>query len=295
MSCEPNKVFEGTAYVARIKDPEDVASVHKKQEFLHVVAYVDKKEGFDYKMLKNLVEESNKFIFYTYTINKGNRSSFKWKQCLDALALNKPIGGSCVIFHDEPVTFGKFAMMAYDHHILQDSDGYNNLLKKLNPPAPAHLPVANLDHLPDASGPTVVRTVTFISDIEAVRKGIAQAEAMNDAASDDVGTVGANYVVNDKDVEHGPMSMEYWKERALIAEAKVDGLDKELIKEKDAVVRLQKELAVCGDSKQRYSVQADLASTRLSEYKAATAEPFVSAIKPELACLPVLAESVKEM
>ena len=115
MLCKPEQVFKGTAYVARIKDPQDLATIHKKQDFLHVVAYVDQDEGFDYMMLKALVEgNSNQFIFYTFTINKTDRTTFTWKQCLDALALNKSIGGSCVTFHDEPITFGKFALMAYD-------------------------------------------------------------------------------------------------------------------------------------------------------------------------------------
>ena len=140
MLCKPDQGFKGTVYVVRIKDPRDVATIHKKQDFLHVVAYVDQNEGYDYTMLKTLVEgNTNQFIFYTFTINKINRSTFTWKQCLDALALHRPIGDSCITYHDEPITFGKFAILAFDRHILHDSVGYNELVAQLNPTPPALL------------------------------------------------------------------------------------------------------------------------------------------------------------
>ena len=56
--CKPDKVFKGTAYMARNKDPKDVTTIHRKQDFLHAVAYVDLVEG-----------NTNQYIFYTFTIN----------------------------------------------------------------------------------------------------------------------------------------------------------------------------------------------------------------------------------
>ena len=61
----------GTAYVARIKDPKNSLSIHKKPDFLHAIAYDDPKEPFDYMQLKSLVEVKNKLILYSYTISRA--------------------------------------------------------------------------------------------------------------------------------------------------------------------------------------------------------------------------------
>ena len=97
MSVHPEDKFTGTAYVARIKDPNNNLSVHKKPDLLHAIAYYDPKESFDYMQLKSLVEVNNKLILYSYTINKRDRSTFTWKQCLDALAIHKPTGDVCFV------------------------------------------------------------------------------------------------------------------------------------------------------------------------------------------------------
>ena len=85
MSVDLTKKIMGTAYVARIKDPRNNLSIHKKPDFLHAIAYDDPQEPFDYMQLKSLVEGKNQLIFYSYTINKRDRTTFTWKQCLEAL------------------------------------------------------------------------------------------------------------------------------------------------------------------------------------------------------------------
>ena len=52
-SNNDERLIKGTAYVARIKDPKNDANIHRKPDFLHVVAYDDPAEGFDYMKLKN--------------------------------------------------------------------------------------------------------------------------------------------------------------------------------------------------------------------------------------------------
>ena len=299
MSVDLTKKIMGTAYVARIKDPRNNLSIHKKPDFLHAIAYDDPQEPFDYMQLKSLVEGKNQLIFYSYTINKRDRTTFTWKQCLEALAANKPTGDVCIVLHDEPISFGRLAKLAYEHHVLHDSTGYNELLEILHPTLPAKFP--------KPSGPARARSAeTSGSDLEAVRHGIRQAQELNqhdstvdntevgDTFVGDTG-VGSNLVVNDKLGEHQQMSMEYWRSRALAAEEKNSLLTKE--KNVDAVTinNLRNELASCGDAKQRFSAQADLASARLNEHKVASAEPFIEAIKPQIACLPGIQNSLKEL
>ena len=111
---------------------------------------------------------------------------------------------------------------------------------------------------------------------------------------DDTG-VASNIVANDKNAEHTMMSMEYWRARALSAEEKNSIIVKDNDGKEIAINNLKKELAACGDAKQRFVAQADLASARLNEHKVASAEPFIEAIKPHIACLPGIQNSLKEL
>ena len=289
MSVQPEDKFTGTAYVVRIKDPNNNLSIHKKPDFLHAIAYNDPKESFDYMQLKSLIEANNKLILYSYTINKRDRSTFTWKQCLDALTIHKPTGDVCFVFHDKPVSFGNLAKLAYEHNVLHDSVSYNELLATLNPK-----PTQNF---PEPSGPASARSLDApCSEEEAVRRGIQQAKALrgDEIFVDDTG-VASNIVANDKNAEHTMMSMEYWRARALAAEEQNSILVKDNDGKELALTNLKNELAACGNAKQRFAAQADLASARLNDHKVASAEPFIEAIKPQIACLPVIQNSLKEL
>ena len=140
MSRNDERLIKGPAYIARIKDSRDDSNIHRKRDFLHVVAYDDPAEGFDYMKLKNLVDNMNEgVILYSKVVNRKSRASFSWNQCLDELMGQPSIGDTCLTVHDRPITLGQMAKLAYDHHILQDSAGFNYLNSKLAPPPLCHL------------------------------------------------------------------------------------------------------------------------------------------------------------
>ena len=56
MAVNNNDKFNGTAYVARIRESKDNISVHKQADLLHAVVYEEPTESFDYMQLKALVE-----------------------------------------------------------------------------------------------------------------------------------------------------------------------------------------------------------------------------------------------
>ena len=86
MSNADERLIKGTAYVARIKDPSDSNNIHKKRDFLHVVAYEDPEEGLAHLKLKNLVGIMNTgLVLYSKLVNMRDRGSFSWNQCLDEL------------------------------------------------------------------------------------------------------------------------------------------------------------------------------------------------------------------
>ena len=295
MSRDDERLIKGTAYVARIKDPQDVSNIHRKKDLLHVVAYDDPKDGFDYMKLKNLVDDKNQLIFYSKIINRQNRDSFTWNQCLDELMGQPPIGDACVAFHDKPISLFEMAVMAYDKNILHDPVGYQYLMSKCQPQ-----PADSAVKLPKPSGPAAMRTENVaLTDAESVEKGIQQAQSL--VGLDTVngpfapGDVGANLVINDKEMEHGPMSMEYWQTRALTAEGSLESCGQELLSEKATVTQLRSKLVVSEDAKTRFSTQADLATMRFNEYTAVSTEPVIAALKPQLDCLPQLVDLVKNL
>ena len=297
MSTNPDQSFDGYAYVARIRDSKGGSnvSVHKKKDLFHAIVYEDPTESFPYMDLKALIEDKNQqnqLIFYTWGINKKNRSSFTWGQCLDALtkAGHKPNSTSCISYHEKPISFAQFGIMAYEQKILSDSQGYNDLWEKLIPPPPKE------SDFPDPSSHAAARSASGLTEDEAVRHGIDQAAKLNEYSGEFELNVGATVVIGNTDGEElNPLTMEYWKAKALTAESKVAALGTELEKEKAIIARLREELAACGDAKQRFGAQADLAASRLNEYKTANAEPFIEAIKPHIACLPAINNMMKEL
>ena len=59
--------------------------------------------------------------------------------------------------------------------------------------------------------------------------------------------------------------------------------------------QLRSKLTSSEDAKAKFSVQADLASTRFNEYTAVSTEPVIAALKPKLDCLPMILETVKDL
>ena len=118
------------AYIGRIKDPKQAGNIYKKRDFLHAVIYEDPKESFEYLDLKNLVDEDNGLIFYTNGINKGN--PVDWNKCVAAVKSRPPIGNVCIVMHDNPLTFGQFAELAYSKAVLTNSTAYDTLKAKLH-------------------------------------------------------------------------------------------------------------------------------------------------------------------
>ena len=304
MSRNDERLIKGTAYIARIKDSSDDSNIHAKRDLLHVVAYDDPAEALDYMKLKNLVDNMNEgVILYSKVVNRKSRESFSWNQCLDELMGQPPIGDTCVAVHDRPISLGQMAKLAYEHHILRDMTGFNYLNSKLAPPTTVPAPDVAEITLPHPTGPAASRTggIPADLDLEAVRKGIEQAQSLQqgDGLDNAGGLLGfeeevANRVDERVESEDG-QSMEYWKARAFTAETDNVSLARQLQNVKTSNTQLKSKLSSSEDAKAKFSVQADLAATRFNEYTAISTEPVIAALKPKLDCLPMILETVKDL
>ena len=117
-------MYQYTGYIARVRDPSSSGNVHAMTDLLHVVAVFDKKENFDYRDLKRVVEQDNKLVLYATRIDRSIRDKFTWEKTLEELARHPPSGDVCVTFHDHPITFGEFVEIGYGRGILSDKTGY---------------------------------------------------------------------------------------------------------------------------------------------------------------------------
>ena len=190
-----DKVFHGTAYVARIRDPSSSSNIHNRLDFLHAVAFCDPRESLDYMDLRRIIENDNKLALYAYTINKADRTSFTWGMCLDAIASQPPRGDACVTFHERPVPFSEFAEMAYGRAILSDSDGYSFLTSKTKKQVTSlpNTSALDLEMLPPPSGPACRMKVNGNDLLSlAVNSGIGESLSM-DLSSSEVQLIGGQH------------------------------------------------------------------------------------------------------
>ena len=187
------------------------------------------------------------------------------------------------------MTLGQMAKLAYDHHILRDTAGFTYLMSKLEPS-----PVNSGFALPPPTGPAASRTGGDHThdDLDAVRKGIEQAQSLASGLDD----VAANVVVTDqRDDPDEEQTVQYWKARAYTAEASNVSFVKQLQNEKASNTQLKSKLSSSEDAKMKFSAQADLAASRFNEYTAVSTEPVIAALKPKLDCLPEILETVKNL
>ena len=87
-------MYQYTGYIARVRDPSSSGNVHAMTDLLHVVAVFDKKENFDYRDLKRVVEQDNKLVLYATRIDRSIRDKFTWEKTLEELARHPVCHGS---------------------------------------------------------------------------------------------------------------------------------------------------------------------------------------------------------
>ena len=163
---KPNRI-PGTGYVARIKDPKDTRNIHKKRDLLYAPVYVDHDDVFDYNKLRNIVQVSNNLILYTSRVDKSQTEFFTWQMCEDTMAQYPPVGPTCQILKDKPISIRQFVEEAYSMDIMSDHTAYNKLVKSCPNPGDIVQRI-NLDK------PTVVKsapsllskTVAMAKDLE---------------------------------------------------------------------------------------------------------------------------------
>ena len=308
-SVAPSLSFE-KAFIGTIKDPKHDVNIHKKRDFVHAVIYEDPTESIDYMDLKKLVDEDNGLILYTIGLNKyigKDKGPITWKKCVDLLQRKPPNGSVCVTLHDKPLTFGKFAEFAYSKAILTNSEAFDDLKARLTPdeePNPT---------FPDPTASSCVRSTKDKSSIEAVKSGIQAALVLGEKAdisnlppmsagvrqltysSINSTSVGSNLVIGDSAVEHGELSREYWQQRALTAESKVQELEEKLAVQNDELTEMRASLRDSNNLKEGFAANADLAQAAVRETQVLAAQSIIDGLKPQFTTLPMISRNIESL
>ena len=131
-SFSSSSLLGAKTYLGRIKDPNDKVNLHSKQDLIHAIIFDDPEEDFDFMDLKKVVEEDNGLILYTTLVDRAKKQQVTWGKCMDVLKNKPPVGRSCVVVHERPLSFGSFAEMAYSKAILTNAEAYDKLKSRIS-------------------------------------------------------------------------------------------------------------------------------------------------------------------
>ena len=101
--------------------------------------------------------------------------------------------------------------------------------------------------------------------------------------------------MNDEECSEDHLSMEYWKARALKAEDRAAESEEQIIAKDLTITTLKSKLTSSEDAKVRFSASADLASARVAEFQANSAEPIIKGLKPQFDVLQSILKAVKDV
>ena len=202
---EKSQAFYGIGYVMCIRDPESSENVHARSDLFHA-PYQCPKENLDYGGARRILESDNKFTLYSKRIDKSNMTSFTWQQSLDTLASQPKHGDKCLSFHDFPLTLGAYLEMAYQKGILSDSEGFTFLTSRLH---------RGSDAAKDSFMPPLVNPPHD--------GGMEKRTAGQDMPLIELQEIVLGDTPEDKDEGIDPNVV--WRQRALLAEARVHTLE----------------------------------------------------------------------
>ena len=283
---QPATVFEGVGYVASIRDTATGNNKFNQPDLLHVVAYFAKHENLNYADIRTLVEGDHNLTFFTNKIDR-TATRFTWEQAQNKLRSNTVQGDACQVFHDRPLTFGEFVDMAYAGNILSDGPAYQivaskvpGMLSQSRNPKDSFMPPLNIDQISSSQAPNLEKILMFTDKVGGL--GIMEE------------TVGGNYAVGEN-ANDGVSEEVVWRQRALLAEARVKKLE-EMVLDKDKIIlTLKSKLTSADEASVRFSANADLAAELSKQYQKDATLPIVAGLKEELKVLPKVYDLLEKL
>ena len=296
-----DKKFQGKGYIGRIKS-EDSFNAY---DDLYAVVYKGK-DIVNYNLFKSVCCTHNSKFFYSQKVNE--KGSFTMEEALAAMN-NYPMKGSDGLFFvTYPLTFAQFAFLAYDHGILtsvsglKELGGRRDIVTDGSNKEDSVIDVAGSEAgssnavektitltLPDALQTAKERAASIYSQSKEPDhnevfdfENSVEIESDGEAKYDNEGD--SHSEVETLDDLHN-MSLDSLNERCLLAEAKATSLES-LVAEKETVIanlKVQLEQAIANN--QKFMSAADLANTKVREFRSGNASELVQGLQPEFALI----------
>ena len=293
--------FHGKGYIARIKNEDSFEAYDE----LYAVVYKGK-DTVNFNLFKSICCTHNSKFFYPQKVN--NKSSFTIEEAVTAMNNFPMKGADGLYFVSHPLTFAQFGFLAYDHGILTSESGLrelggrrdivqdesNTVLKGNENSVSETLESEAVDDCATKGLPNAIKAarekagILFPRYEEECNEDVFDFESHGDHDPDSLNEFEDE---DDKGSEvesvddHLEISFDSLNERCLLAEAKVKSLET-LVAEKEAsITALKAELDVAISNNQKFMSAADLANTKVREFRAGNASELVAGLQPEFAVI----------
>ena len=302
-TMELDRPISGKAYIGRIKAVDNFGA----EDLLYGVVYKGSKEQVDFNLFKSVCSTHNKMFFYAMSVNKDS-ATFTMRKCL-SIVENYPMVGTCgVSMLNFPLTFSEFGKLAYETGVLSSSKGYDLLCQEEKNQNATENEVQQVPLPPPVSTVTRVRSAITkqkeVSDMiknahENAKKlksiktpvSLTQGERLLLGAHD---SLQGNQIFTDNDIPADTeeiieevdgtftnITTDAFKERCLVAEAKVDSFESAM-KEKDAqIASLKAEVVAATQSSEKFMTAAALSDAQRREYRSDNASEVVDGLRTE--------------
>ena len=107
--------------------------------------------------------------------------------------------------------------------------------------------------------------------------------------------VGSNVVIGRKEGDFGELSREFWQEKALKAEKKIQELEEINAVQKDELIEMRNALKKASGLKEGFAANSDLAQIAVRETQALASRAIIDGLKPEFNTLPKINKNVEEL
>ena len=292
-----DRKISGRVYIGRIKSFDE----YKGEDELYGIVYKGR-GSIDYNLCKSICTTHNGKFFWAQKINQV--MTFTMRECLAAVRNFPQFGRDGVSMVDHPMTFEEFVRLAYENAVLSSKEGFEILgdesrgfvLDKTQkvPLPPKTSSKLTAQQLQKKQYSDVLKSVSKEAmnlrlggvDTSGFTAGERQlmgerGNASGDFVSPDELLTNSEEVLGPSGDGYANFSMDNLRDRCLMAETKNESLEA-VVSERDAeIATLKARLESASQDSNKFMSSADLANTRLREFRADNASEVALGLKKE--------------
>ena len=261
-ALKPETVIQGRVYLIWVKD----SSRYADPDTLYGVAFKGN-SNFGHQDFAYVCKTKNNKVFYSKCIKEGLEDP-TWQECMDAMKVEKAPMGSPKCLTNRAYTFAEIAKIAYEDKYFTDQEGLEHVAKKTAPPRSSK----------------VIKVRQNEKDVDTIEEdtGVGSDDGLDDELNNAVETTET-------------LDIEGWKERAVLAESKVDSVSQENDWLRSKVAELTAKLESSLEHQKKFMITADKATMSLEAMNDDTATKVLKKIDPKLAKIAAMDTSLTSL